>query len=207
MSLSTSIRVLTANSSSSRHYRWAQSSYVPARPPPTAGHLSLRSTAEHGGGQNVTPTEQRRILIDPKFEKALALMRTVHVYVNQTPIVDPTPYVYLPVGWDYESSASPLEIRHGNRVGAIVPAGTEFLRYIPTTNGYSFVVTLDGGTWGWTFRIERRAVSRHSHCKTGVTHELAAAGHSDMESTRRYLRLKKRARSRKGESVFWVETR
>lgn len=95
------------------------------------------------GWAHLKPSAQRRIPMDPKFEKAL--MRTRGVQVIQK-AEDP---VYLPVGWVYEQVVGPLEIRRGDRIVAIVPAGTEFLRYWHPVNGLWFIVTLDGEMWGW----------------------------------------------------------
>jgi hypothetical protein len=56
---------------------------------------------------------------------------------------------YIPEDWDYSVARSPISLRFDRRAIGTLPAGTEFLRSFQTSNGWSFVVTLDGQTWGW----------------------------------------------------------
>jgi hypothetical protein len=61
-----------------------------------------------------------------------------------------TPQEYLPAGWEYASTDSPINVHDSEqRVIAVVSAGTEFLRSCQTTKGWAFVATLDGAAWGW----------------------------------------------------------
>lgn len=60
------------------------------------------------------------------------------------------PQQYLPAGWEYSRARSPIRLWRGNRIAAIIPAGSDFLCSWGTINGYwSFVLALDGETWGW----------------------------------------------------------
>jgi hypothetical protein len=62
-----------------------------------------------------------------------------------------TPREYLPDGWDWGVSANPIHLYGGQEVIAILSPGTEFLRSWYTTNGWSFVIALDGVTRGWAY--------------------------------------------------------
>jgi hypothetical protein len=97
------------------------------------------------GWARLNPVVPRQIHMNPKFEKALVHTRGVEVLQK-----DEDPVVYLPAGWEYASTDSPINVHDSEqRVIAVVSAGTEFLRSCQTTKGWAFVATLDGAAWGW----------------------------------------------------------
>lgn len=62
---------------------------------------------------------------------------------------------YLAAGWNYELASVPIPLYVERRRFNTVPAGTEFLRSFETSNGWSFVMTLDGRRWGWALLLQR----------------------------------------------------
>jgi len=90
------------------------------------------------------PAENQKLPMDPKFEKALNRSHAVTEGLDHS-----ASGTYIPEGWDYSVANFLVELHRDRNTSEIVPAGVEFLRSFQTSNGWSFVVTLDGRTWGW----------------------------------------------------------